>query len=259
MNHRLIALEGVDNFRDFGDYPTRGGGRLKRRRLFRSAAHGRATDADLAVIGGLDLAVIVDLRRRNERLRDPTRRHLGFAGSVIENDTGGEADDTWRAHLLSSDLSAASFREFQLAYYRQAPFEPRHLDLFSRYFAALADIDTPILIHCAAGKDRTGLLAALIHHLAGVHPDDMQADYLLTNHPDWMERRLPVVARVIEDIAGRAPSEAAVRTAMGVEAEYLRASFTAIAERHGGTDAYLAQALGVDRELRERLAAKLID
>jgi len=255
---RHIALEGVDNFRDFGDYPGLGGRRLRSGRLFRSASHGRATDGDLEVIAGLGITVIVDLRRHNERERDPPRRHAGFSGQVIENQTGEEADDTWRAHIAQSDLSPASFREYMFTYYRQAPFEPRHIDLFSRYFRAVAASDAPVLIHCAAGKDRTGLLAALTHHLAGVHRDDMTADYLLTNDPQRMERRLPVVAKVIEEIAGRAPSDAAVRTAMGVEAAFLEASFAAIAERHGGLDAYLEDALGVDPGLRDQLRSRVL-
>jgi hypothetical protein len=60
---RHIRLEGVENFRDYGDYAAAAGRRLRAGRLYRSASHGRATDADLAVIEQLNLAVIVDLRR----------------------------------------------------------------------------------------------------------------------------------------------------------------------------------------------------
>jgi protein tyrosine/serine phosphatase len=256
---RHIALEGVDNFRDFGDYRGHDGAWLRRGHLYRSASHGRASDADLEVIAGLGLAVIVDLRRRNERERDPSRRHRGFAGQVIENPTGAESEDTWRAHISRSDLSVESFRDYMFDYYRAAPFEARHLDLFSRYFKALADSDGPVLIHCAAGKDRTGLLAALTHHLAGVHHDDIAADFLLTNDPVRLAKRLPMVTAVIAEIAGRTPQAEAVNTAMSVEAVYLDASFAAIGERFGGVDAYLEQALGVDRPLRDRLHAKLLD
>src|SRR5207248_694977 len=130
-------------------------------------------------------------------------------------------------------------------YYRKAPFDERHVDLFSRYFAALAELDGPMLIHCAAGKDRTGLLAALTHHVAGVHPDDIAADYLLTNDPARMAQRLPMVMQYIEEISGRTPDAAAVLTVMGVEATYLEAAFGEIEARFGGPDAYLERVLGV--------------
>ena len=126
---RRLALEGIDNFRDFGDYPTQGGGRLKRGRLYRSASHGRATDADLAAVDALGLAVVVDLRRPNERERDPSRRPNGFSAQVIANDLGAEEADSWHTHIRTSDLSVASFRAYMFDYYHRAPFELRHIDL----------------------------------------------------------------------------------------------------------------------------------
>jgi protein tyrosine/serine phosphatase len=256
---RRIALDGVDNFRDFGDYPVAGGGRLKRGRLFRSASHGRASDADLAVIEGLGIATVVDLRRRNERLRDPSRRPAAFAGAVIDNDLGDDQEDEWLAHLRTSDLTEAAFRDYLLAYYEKAPSDPRHIDLFSRFFRALADSERAVLIHCAAGKDRTGILAALTHHIAGVHPDDIVEDYLLTNDEERFERRAPQVVELIHGVAGRAPTLSAVRVAMSVEPALLETAFAAMARDSGGVDAYLERRLGVDAALRAALRERLLD
>jgi protein tyrosine/serine phosphatase len=256
---RHIRLEGVENFRDYGDYPTASGRRLQRGRLYRSASHGRATDADLAAIEALNLAVIVDLRRPGERERDPARRPAGFRGQVIQNDQGeAHGDDPWWTFVRESDLSEAAFRGYLLNYYREAPFADRHIDLFSRYFRALAEAEGPVLIHCAAGKDRTGVLAALTHHLAGVHADDIAADYLLTNNPERMAARAPMVAQLIQQETGRAPTDAAVHAAIGVEAEYLEEAFRAIEAAHGGVEAYLETVLGVDAALREALEARLL-
>jgi len=72
---RHVTLEGVENFRDFGDYPTIAGRRLRPGRLYRSAAHAERTAADLEVIAALRIEVVVDLRRKNERSRDPSPRH----------------------------------------------------------------------------------------------------------------------------------------------------------------------------------------
>jgi protein tyrosine/serine phosphatase len=255
---RLLALEGVDNFRDFGDYPTVHGRRLKRGRLFRSAAHAKATDRDLETLAALDIAVVVDLRRREERQREPSRRPAGFSGVVIVNDDE-HAEDSWRNHIASGELTEASFRAYLIDYYQKAPFDARHVDLFSRYFRALAETDGAVLIHCAAGKDRTGILAALTHHVAGVHPDDIAADYLLTNNPERMAARLPQVTQAIHEVSGRRPDPAAVMTAMGVDTLYLETAFAAIADRHGGLDAYLEQALGVTPALRAALAERLLE
>ncbi|HEX6865789.1 MAG TPA: tyrosine-protein phosphatase, partial [Caulobacteraceae bacterium] len=167
---RILPFEGVENFRDFGGY--RAGDRaLKRGLLYRSAHHGAATERDLEAIRDIGLSVIVDLRRPNERERDPCRRWQGFAAAVIENDIGQVHDDPWHLFIANSDLSEESFRRYMVDYYREAPFVERHVDLYARYFQALAKTEGPVLIHCAAGKDRTGILAALTHHLAGVSED----------------------------------------------------------------------------------------
>src|SRR5579871_5217011 len=216
---RHIRLEAVENFRDYGDYATASGRRIKPGLLYRSASHGKATDADLAAIEALNLAVVVDLRRPGERERDPSRRPAGFNGRVIAIDIGESADDDpWWNFVRSCDLSEAAFRGYLLDYYREAPFKARHIDLFGRYFRALPEAEGPVLIHCAAGKDRTGVLAALTHYVVGVHRDDIFADYLLSNNPERMAARAPMVAQVIEAETGRKPTDAAMRAAIGVEA-----------------------------------------
>ena len=253
---RILPLQAIENFRDYGDYAMVGGGRAPRRRLFRSAHHAHATAADLAALAELGIATVVDLRRPLERERDPSLRHEGFAGQVIECDIGDQAEAPHVAFLRETDLTPESARSFFLDYYAKAPFEPRHEILFRRYFEALADSDGPILIHCTAGKDRTGMLAALTHHILGVHPDDARADYLLTNQAARVEARLPMVTEALEASLGRKPSETAVRAFLGVQAEYLDAALAAMAEQRGGPEAYL-DSIGVDAAMRDRVRARL--
>lgn len=254
---RHIPFDGIDNFRDFGDYAA-GGRRLKRGLLYRSAAHAKATDADLARLAGLAVSVIVDLRRANERQANPSRRWDGFAAQVIENDLGQDTADEWSAFIVRSDLTAASFRDYMLDYYRHLPFQRRHVDLYQRYFQALAATDGPVLVHCAAGKDRTGILCALTHHVAGVHDDDIVADYLLTNDPERLERRLPQMREVVREQTGRVAPDDALMTAMRVEAEYMEESFRVMREAHGSLDGYLDQALGLDDATRGRIHERLL-
>jgi len=260
MSTRILAFEGVDNFRDFGDYATAAGRRIHPGRLYRSANHAMATDADLEAIAGLRLAVMVDLRRPEERGRAPNRRPEACDAAVITNDIDENPDDPdpWATFLKGSDLTPASFRGYLMTYYREAPFKRRHLDLFARYFRALGEADGPVLIHCAAGKDRTGVLAALTHHLAGVHRDDITEDYLLTNDEARFERRAPMVLQHLAEATGRTPKDDVVRLVMGVEAPFLDQALDAMTEAHGSVDAYLRHALGVDAALREKIETRLL-
>jgi protein-tyrosine phosphatase len=256
---RILALEGVANFRDYGDYATAAGSRIHPGRLYRSASHSQATDADLETIDGLGIAVVVDLRRPVERQRAPSRRPAGFKGQVIATEIGAdEADDPWWSFVASSDLSEAAFRDYLIGYYRDAPFDPKHVDVFARYFSALGETEGAVLIHCAAGKDRTGILAALTHHLIGVADDDLVADYLLTNEAIGMDQRIPLMMQAIAEGVGRQPTPAAARVAMGVEAAYLEGALSAIKAEHGSIDGYLEDALGVDSALRAKVEARLL-
>src|SRR5689334_12701385 len=114
---RRIAFEGIENFRDFGDYAGAGGRRLKSGFLYRAGHHGRATEADLARLADLGLALIVDLRRRNEREHEPSPRWEGFAATVIDNDVGQTELEEWGDFVMRSDLTPESFRGYMLDYY----------------------------------------------------------------------------------------------------------------------------------------------
>jgi protein tyrosine/serine phosphatase len=256
MSDRLPPFQAIDNFRDYGGYAV-AGARVARGRLYRSAHQARATEADLAQLAQLNIATVVDLRRPSERRDQPSRRPSGWAGQVIESahDDGGEAPHI--TFLKTADLTEDSGRAFMTGTYRRLPFEPAHIDLFSRYFRALAEGDGPVLIHCAAGKDRTGLLAALTHSLLGVSRDDLISDYLLTNIAVDLERRAEGIAKKLTEMTGRPASHGAVVAFLGVEADYLDGAFAEIVARHGSLRAYLEQALGVDDELAERIRARL--
>lgn len=254
---RHLDFDGIHNFRDFGGYATACGRRLKTGRLFRSANHHRASDADLQRMRALGLAAIVDLRQPDERAREPSRRWDGFACDLVQNDLVENHLD-FIGLLQSSDLSAGWFHGHSTDFYARAPYEPRHVDLFRRYFQALDRSDGAILVHCAAGKDRTGLICALTHHIGGVHPDDILGDYLLTNDETRLAQKMSFMGPWLERVLGRRASDEALRVAVSVHPDYLERAFAVIGERDGSLDSYLERTLGLDAELRERLRERLI-
>jgi protein tyrosine/serine phosphatase len=253
---RLHTFDGLTNFRDFGGYSA-GDRRMVTGRLFRSANHALASDADLARLAAMGIAAVVDLRRPVERERSPSRRWEGFAASVVENDDHDEGSESWDSFMAGWDMKAESYRQFLLRYYEEAPHLPRLVDLFTRYFETLATSDGAVIVHCAAGKDRTGLAVALTHHIAGVHRDDIIADYLLTNHSGRFEQHGAAWREMILQQHGRAPDMDTMRAIMGVEPVFLERSFEVMTARNGGIDAYLRDALGVDSAKRAMIELRL--
>src|SRR5204863_8011057 len=104
-------------------------------------------------------------------------------------------------------------------------FEPRLVDLFGRFLRAVGEAEGCVLVHCAAGKDRKGLACAYLHHIAGVHHDDMIADYLLTNDDARLERKAAAAGAFVERLLGRRPSDEALLAWVRVYPEYLDAAF----------------------------------
>jgi protein tyrosine/serine phosphatase len=254
-----IVLEGVVNFRDFGGHAA-AGGRVKTGRLFRSGHHGEATDADLARLNSIDWALVADLRRASERTRDPARRPASFRGVLLEHEGPPEAAVAPHlAFLAVPDISAAVIVERMTEGYRGYPFDPTYVTLYRRFFAALAEADGAVLVNCHAGKDRTGVLAALTLAALGVGRDEILEDYLLTNTHNRVEARIPGLAANFLRDHGKPVSEDLLRQVMRAEPQYLEAAFATIESRHGATEAYLNEVLGVTPQVRAKLYARLLD
>ena len=255
-DNRVLPLEGVHNFRDYGGYAVAGCGRVKRDVLWRSGEHGGASETDLAAIGALELATVFDLRGNGERANNPCRRPEGFAAEVVYHD-GETAGLALHVEAASGVIDEAGARAAMHRLYQDIAFRPNLVPILRRYFTGLVQRDGASVVHCLAGKDRTGFAVAMLHHALGVHRDDIMADYLLTNIAGNIDRRIAAGGASIRDKHG-AISDATIRTLMGVEPEYLDASFAAIEQRHGTADAYLAEVLGVDDAVRAFLTERFI-
>jgi len=191
MQDRVLNFTGIHNFRDYGGYRTRDGARIATGSLYRSAQHLDADADDLARVAALDLATVIDLRSARERELFPCPRPSGFNAAVLFCD-GAAADAGMAIHdeAARDVTTAAEAHRAMTALYQTMPWRPALLPVYRDYFNALATQDGASLIHCLAGKDRTGLAVSVFHQLMGVHDDDIMADYLLTNVAGNIEARI---------------------------------------------------------------------
>lgn len=246
---RVLELTGIHNFRDYGGYGARGG-RLRQGVLWRSGQHTDATAHDLGTVHDLGIATVIDLRGDSERAANPCLRHAEFSGEVLfhPGETASVAGRAAHEEMAREVRSADDARRAMLRLYETLPFRPVLVGTFRLYLAALAERNAPSLLHCLAGKDRTGVGAALVHHLMGVHHDDMVEDYLLTNTAGNAEARIEAGARHVREGFGLAMDDAAVRVLMGVDAAFLDRAFAVMRERHGSVENYAREVLGVTDE-----------
>ena len=170
IKDREIQLEGAHNVRDLGGVHTSEGRTLKSGKLFRSDALHKLTDNDLNTLNEYEIATIVDLRSSGEvsktgpaRLAERGSRHLHM--QVMTGDPQVQNPDQM-------------MRDAQAMYIHMVS---ESADRYTAVIAALCDPENqPALFHCAAGKDRTGITAALIYSILGVDREMIMADYALT-------------------------------------------------------------------------------
>lgn len=252
MVHRAEALSGglLDeyahansvNLRDFGGYRMASGAVLKRGRLFRSGQLETADDRFTGVLARLGISTVIDLRAGPERLASGGPAFAGFTGAV----QAATADDEPVPHDLSHFLGAASPAEVVARMgliYRMLPSSVRFRQSMGNFVRAVFRDEGATLIHCFAGKDRTGLAVALLHIAMGVHRDDVFHDYLLTNKMG-AARVETALGWLLASREFTAP-DWLLREIMAVRAEYLEAGLEEIAATGASAATYLASAAGM--------------
>jgi protein-tyrosine phosphatase len=256
---RVLPMQGIHNFRDYGGYRARGGA-IRQGVLWRSGQHGDATVDDLDAVHRLGIATVIDLRGDSEREACPCLRHPEFEGHVLFHPGETASAHGRAAHEEAAEQvrTAADAHAAMIRLYETLPFRPVLVGTYRLYLRALVDRDGASLLHCLAGKDRTGVAAALVHHLLGVHPDDIVEDYLLTNTAGNAEARIAAGARHVRAGFGRHMDDAAVRVLMSVHADYLDTSLAAIREQHGSVEAYADAVLGFGKADIAALERRLI-
>ena len=248
----FLPTQGIHNFRDYGGWLSRDGRQVRRGLLFRSGHHVGATDEDLALIAALDIRTVIDLRGESERVRHPCRRVEGFAGEVIFYD--GETTSAPPHMDVDPETTTAEFaRQRMMTVYGRIPYNPAAQTMLGRYLRVLAERDGASLVHCFAGKDRTGVAATLLLHILGVSEEDQMVEFLRTNSaPTFAILRAQSVP-AIEERLGRTLDENGARAMLEVHEDYLTRFREGVVEMDGSLDAWLDSRIGVDEALRSAL------
>ena len=240
---RLVPLAGASNFRDLGGYRGQDGRRVRWRRLFRSDHLGELTPPDHDHLAALGVSAAFDFRGQAEAAAAPYRvPGLARHALAIEPTVAQRMQDLAGAgHALTVAAMEGLMRDLYRGLIRhQAP-------QFSQFFRHLLAAEGAVVFHCTAGKDRTGVAAALLLLALGVPRDTVMADYLLTNEVFKPPRpaRSDIPAPVLQALWSVQPS-------------YLEAAFTVLDQERGGAQAYLRTDLGLGENDLERLAQRYL-
>lgn len=243
--NRLIDLEGCLNFRDLGGYPTEDGRRVRWRHVFRSDALHMLTAADVACLRDeLRLSDVVDLRSSAERRSDP-RRPLEEIPIRSHHAPLFDGDSQSSERRTEAEMVTLADRYVGLAEFAKPAI--------GRVVTLIAESAGPCVYHCAAGKDRTGVISAVLLGILGVRDEVIVADYAATR-----ENLDAIVERLLSTEGYQTMLAALPPDTMHAEPATMIEMLARLRERYGSVCGY-ARAAGVSEGTLERLAVRLLE
>jgi protein-tyrosine phosphatase len=252
-----IDLNGAVNARDLGGLPTRDGRQVASRVLLRSDNLQDLSPADVeTLVDGFGLTTVIDLRSTQEIESEgpspldavPSVRHLRL--SVLP-ELGERTDVVAEALLLRRERDRSRYPDDVMCGHYLGYLEDRP-DSVIGAVRAIADCDGAAIVHCAAGKDRTGVVVALALSAVGVPAEEVVADYALTDERiEAILRRLIGSSTYASDLKGSETDRHRPRP------ETMKAFLEQVEVRYGGVTQWLASHRFGEADL-ERLRARLV-
>jgi len=238
-----IELEGCLNFRDLGGYPTKGGARLRHRLLYRSdALHHLSADDVRRLRDEIGIISVLDLRSSGE-LRNEGRGRLEHEPiafhhvPLFEGDTNAGREQARQMSLADTYFLLAEFAKSAVA----------------RVVTLLSECDGPAVYHCAAGKDRTGVISAVLLGLLDVDNEVIVADYALSS-----ENLDAIVERLMASQGYKQMFAALPPETLHANPETMTGFLERLAGRYGSISEYALSA-GIDAAAIDQLKRRLLE
>ena len=252
-------MNSIHNFRDFGGYQTQNGKRLKKGLLYRSGDLAKATKADLAKISALGIKTICDLRSERERMMEPDR--IPDAEPITFFNIPMRPIVDYHARSLERLFSLMFGKERRMDYiaelhkaYRE--YATGYLPQLRSLFERISDPgNLPLLIHCSAGKDRTGVVSSLIQQMSGVSLETAMSDYLKTN--DNLGVYTEEIVKRLRKLSYFGVPWKMYLPLFDARVDYLNAALTQVKEEFGALDEWMQRGLGFSKNEQSALVKVL--
>jgi protein-tyrosine phosphatase len=254
---RHLALEGAYNFRDLGGIQTRDGKTVRWGQVFRSDALANLTSADYERLNAMGIALVCDLRTREERKSAATEWRDGspvFILAPVSESDKGYSQNSNVTDALRSGIPLEEGKTLFEKFYVQMVLESA--GKFGTVLRALASTDRPSMFHCQGGRDRTGITAAMLLQILGVPEDTILQDYVLSTK--YLGER-PAQRPAAPLTAAEAHLAEISAEVTRLQPRYIQAVFRAITAKYSSFDKYRRDGLQLSDADVQRLKVRLLE
>jgi protein-tyrosine phosphatase len=252
-----MMLVCAPNFRDLGGCRVADGRVVRYGRIFRSEAILSPCTADIAALASHGIGVVFDLRSASEAASCPNDFLRSQGAEILNFNVGADvrAKGTFW-DMLAEDASPLAVEALLQKLYRAIPkaVTPALRALFER----LDSESPPILLHCTAGKDRTGVVSAMLLQALGASREVVIGDYLETKNR-LTEKWIAEGTRTMNEVAGRPVHPETLDMLIGVRRDFLEQSFSWMERKFGDADSFLRAEAGLTDDRRARIRDRLLE
>jgi len=253
---RVVALDGGINFRDLGGYETIHGQRVKWRKIMRCGHLAALSDADIDTLDVIGINKIHDFRRKEEQAQSPS---CAIRAEFIDDYqiSVGDISRFWE-FLFDGALTAEASHQLVVNSYRSCIDSV--IPAFSRFMRGIVDnVEGASVFHCSAGKDRTGMAAALILSALEVPRETIIADYMLTIQHYDSSKLIAIVEGHLRSAKVESWDRDWLIPYCSVHEDNIVAFLDAIDARYGSVGNYLTTALGMSDTDIEKMKAHYLE
>lgn len=260
---RHLPLEGTPNFRDLGGYETADGKFVRWGLVYRAGVLTHLNEHDFAYLTPLGIRVVCDFRTEQENAKEPETwiPNLAVEHVSLPIGSGSNKKDAMAGltDFLKTNPSPQQMKAHMTAAYGEFAFT--NAPEYAKVFAELKQERLPLLYHCAAGKDRTGVFSALLLLTLGVPENTVLEDYALTDKYLLNSMSDDEAKKMLANTANPAYAQLSReqrRVMMAADPDYLTSTLRRINEKYGSFDNYRRTALGVSDDDVRQLKARLL-
>ena len=256
ITNRQVDFGKIVNFRDLGGVKTMDGRIVKWGKIFRSDNLSKLKTGEFKKFNDLNIKSVIDLRTNHEikGKEDHLPPKVKYTHMPTVKDNEGEIA-LLRKKVINGEISEQQAIEKTVGFYHDAGTV--NLSSLPGIIGQIITSSDPVLYHCSAGKDRTGIVSALILSILNVDRETIMQEYLMSNYYRKRKTEKMLGKAKLGRIVKPKLDLKAIEVFMSVDKAFLNAFFEVVDKEYDGTDAFIKNQLGIEKEERQQIISRL--